>query len=40
VLVRRDPEIGGAYNLDIRKYRDLSRFRYQSRIISLFAVGR
>jgi TonB-like protein len=26
VLVRRSPEIGGAYNLDIRKYRDLSRF--------------
>ena len=40
VLVRRNPEIGGAYNLDIKKYRDLSRFRYQSRIISLSAVGR
>ena len=40
LLVRRSPEIGGAYNLDVRKYRDLSRFRYQSRIIRLSAVGR
>jgi hypothetical protein len=39
VLVQRDPEIGGAYNLDIRKYRDLTRFKYQSRIISVTPVG-
>jgi hypothetical protein len=32
-LLHRYPEIGGAKNLDIRKYLDLSIFRYQSRIL-------
>jgi TonB-like protein len=40
LLVRRNPEIGGAYNLDIRKYFDLTRFRYQSRIIQAVPAGR
>jgi hypothetical protein len=39
LLIGRNPEIGGAYNLDIRKYRDLTRFRYQSRIIRVTPVG-
>jgi hypothetical protein len=39
LLVGRNPEIGGASNLDIRKYRDLTRFRYQSRIIRVTPVG-
>ena len=39
LLVGRSPEIGGAYNLDIRKYRDPIRFRHQSRIISVTPVG-
>jgi hypothetical protein len=33
LLTRRSPEIGGAYNLDLRKFFDLSRFRFQSRIL-------
>ena len=33
MLTRRSPEIGGAYNIDLRKFFDLSRFRFQSRII-------
>jgi hypothetical protein len=33
MLTRRSPEIGGAYNLDIRKFFDLSRFHFQSRIL-------
>jgi hypothetical protein len=39
LLVGRSPEIGGAYNLDIRKYRDPTGYRHQSRIISLTPVG-
>jgi hypothetical protein len=39
LLVGRSPEIGGAYNLDIRKYRDPTEFRHQSRIISVTPVG-
>jgi hypothetical protein len=33
MLTRRSPEIGGAYNLDLRKFFDLTRFRFQSRIL-------
>ena len=33
LLTRRSPEIGGAYNLNLRKFVDLSRFRFQSRIL-------
>jgi hypothetical protein len=33
MLTLRSPEIGGAYNIDLRKFFDLSRFRFQSRII-------
>jgi len=33
MLTWRSPEIGGAYNLDIRKFFDLSRFHFQSRIL-------
>jgi hypothetical protein len=33
MLTWRSPEIGGAYNIDLRKFFDLSIFRFQSRII-------
>jgi hypothetical protein len=33
MLTDRSPEIGGAYNLDIRKFFDLSIFHFQSRIL-------
>jgi hypothetical protein len=33
LLVRRSPELGAAKYLDIRKFPDLSVFRYQSRIL-------
>jgi hypothetical protein len=33
LLTRRSPEIGGAYNLNLRKFVGLSRFRFQSRIL-------
>jgi hypothetical protein len=39
LLTRRSPEIGGAYNIDLRKYFDLSRFRFQSRILDATAAG-
>jgi hypothetical protein len=39
LLTRRSPEIGGAYNIDLRKYFDLSRFRFQSRILEATAAG-
>jgi hypothetical protein len=39
LLTRRSPEIGAAYNIDLRKYFDLSRFRFQSRILEATAAG-
>jgi hypothetical protein len=39
LLTRRSPEIGGAYNLDLRKFFDLSRFRFQSRILEAAPVS-
>jgi len=39
LLTRLSPEIGGAFNLNLRKFFDLSRFRYQSRIIEMNSAG-
>lgn len=39
LLTRRSPEIGGAYNIDLRKFPDLSKFRFQSRILEATASG-
>jgi hypothetical protein len=39
LLTRRSPEIGGAYNLDLRKFPDLSKFRFQSRILEATSAG-
>lgn len=39
LLTRRSPEIGGAYNIDLRKFPDLSKFRFQSRILEAAAAG-
>jgi hypothetical protein len=39
LLTRRSPEIGGAYNLNLRKFFDLSRFHFQSRIIEATAAN-
>ena len=39
LLTRLNPEVGGAFNLNLRKFFDLSRFRYQSRIIEMNPAG-
>jgi hypothetical protein len=39
LLVNRAPEIGGGQWLDIRKFFDLSRFRFQSRILEATPVN-
>jgi Gram-negative bacterial TonB protein C-terminal len=39
LLTRRSPEIGAAQNIDLRKFFDLSKFRFQSRIIETTAAN-
>jgi hypothetical protein len=39
LLVRRVPEIGGGQYLNLRKFFDLSRFRFQSRILEATPVN-
>jgi hypothetical protein len=39
LLVRRAPEIGGGQYLNLRKFFDLSRFRFQSRILEATPVN-
>jgi hypothetical protein len=39
LLVNRAPEIGGGQYLDLRKFFDLSRFRFQSRILEATPIN-
>jgi hypothetical protein len=39
LLVNRAPEIGGGQYLDLRKFFDLSRFRFQSRILEATSLN-